>query len=435
VTGTLAGTPRNLIASAFVAFAAFGSFWGVWGASVPRVQHQAGVSAGQLGFALLFVGAGALPAMLLVGRALDRWGLTVAALVISALGSVGAGLALTAVNLPSLCVGLALVGASSGAADVAMNAVAGRAEKIAGRPVITRAHGVFSSFVVLASLATGLASAASLSLAVPFIAVAVLSLVAGASMVKTLPAGVAAAGRDRSEAADSSPSRRSGIGPFLFIGVLGALAFASENAHQSWSAVFAHDELQSGAGLSAVAPAVFAGTVAVTRFSIGGLKPAYAQTVLLAGALAAAVGAAIIAAAPTLFIAALGLAVAAAGTAVMFPTLLGIVSRNVDESRRGRATSVVTTVSYLGFLLGPVYVGLCADAVGLRAAMVAVAALAVCLFVLAPALLRLSGFGGPGSRGDARNEAARRESVEVFGDSSPGSFDRGLLPSRCTDSR
>ena len=392
-----------MIASAFVAFAAFGSFWGVWGASVPQVQRQAGISDGQLGLALLFVGAGALPAMLLVGRALDRWGLRVAALLIGALGGVGAGLALTAVNLASLCVGLALVGATSGAADVAENAVAGRAEKIAGRPVITRAHGFFSSLVVLASLATGLASAASLPLAVPFIAVAVLSLVAGAFLLKTLPADAAAQGHDRVAAADSSPFGRREMVPFLLIGVLGALAFASENAHQSWSAVFAHDELHSGAGLSAVAPAVFAGTVAVTRFATGGLKAAHARTVLLAGALAAAAGAALIAAAPTLLVAGLGLAAAAAGTAVLFPTLVGVVSRNVDESRRGRATSVITTVSYLGFLVGPVYVGLWADAVGLRGAMVAVAALAVGLFVLTPALLRLSGLGDQGRRSDVRN--------------------------------
>jgi MFS family permease len=397
-----------MILSAFVAFAAFGSFWGVWGASVPRVQHQAGIGDGQLGLALLFVGAGALPAMLLAGRALDRWGLKVAAVVIAALGGVGAGLALTAVNLASLCVGLAFVGATSGAADVAMNAVAGRAEKIASRPVITRAHGIFSSLVVLASLASGLASAASLPLAVPFTAVAVLSLVAGASLLKTLPAGVTARQHDRIRAADPAPFGRREIVPFLLIGVLGALAFASENGHQSWSAVFAHDELHAGAGLSAVAPAVFAGTVAITRFSIGGLKAAHARTAVLAGALAAAVGAAVIAAAPTLFIAGLGLAAAAAGTAVLFPTLLGVVSRNVDESRRGRATSVVTTVSYLGFLVGPVYVGLWADAVGLRGAMLAVAALAVGLFVLTPALLRLSGLGRSGRRSDVSNgEAAR----------------------------
>jgi MFS family permease len=314
---TSAGSPRHMIVSAFVAFAAFGSFWGVWGASVPRVQHQAGIGDGQLGFALLFVGAGALPATLLTGRALDRWGLTVAAVLIGALGGVGAGLALTAVNLASLCVGLAFVGATSGAADVAMNAVAGRAEKIAARPVITRAHGSLSSLVVLASLATGLASAASLPLVVPFIAVAVLSLVAGASMLKTLPAGVTAQGHDRIPAVDPVPCGRWRIVPFLLIGMLGALAFASENAHQSWSAVFAHDELHAGVGLSAVAPAVFAGTVAITRFSIGGVKATRARTLLLA-----------------------------------------------------------------------------------------VAALAVGLFVLAPALLRLSGIGDPGRRSHGRNNEA-----------------------------
>ncbi|HEU5032264.1 MAG TPA: MFS transporter [Spirillospora sp.] len=384
--------PRRLIASAIVAFAAFGAFWGVWGASVPRVRQQAGLDDGRLGFALLFVGAGALPAMLLMGRALDRWGSRVAGAAIAALGCAGAAMVLTAVNLAALCAGLAVVGATSGAADVAMNAVAGRAERIAGRPVITRAHGVFSGFVVLASLATGWA--ASLPVAVPFAAVAVVSLMAGAALSRTLDD----AGRTREHVPEPAPTGRGRIVPFVLIGTLGALGFAGENAHQSWSAVFAHDELHAGGGLGAVAPAVFAGAVAVTRFAAGGLGAAHARAVLLGGATVAAAGAALIAVAPTLLVAGAGLAVAAAGTAVLFPTLLGIVSRNVEESRRGRATSVVTTVSYLGFLLGPVYVGLWADAVGLRGAMLAIAALAAALLVLTPALLRASGLTRPPAR-------------------------------------
>ena len=66
--------------------------------------------------------------------------------------------------------------------------------------------------------------------------------------------------------AKETSSGRPGITPLLLIGVLGALAFASENAQQSWSAVFAQNELHTGAGLTSVAPAVFAGTVALTRF-------------------------------------------------------------------------------------------------------------------------------------------------------------------------
>ncbi|MDG4825952.1 MFS transporter [Asanoa sp. WMMD1127] len=375
-----------MVRSAYAAFAVFGAFWGVWGASVPRVQRQAGVDAGELGVALLFVGAGALPAMLLVGRALDRWGLRVAPLTIGALGVAGAGLALTARSLPALCVGLALVGATSGAADVAENAVAGRAEKVADRPVITRAHGMFSLHVVLGSLATGLVSAAGWPLAVPFVVVAVLSVAVGVAMVRDLPAGAA----PRAPAAARSAGGWR-VAPFVLVGVLGSLAFASENAHQSWSAVFATDELGAGGGLSAVPPAVFAGTVAITRFAAGGLGVDHARAILLTGATVAAAGALVIAVAPTLLVAGVGLALAAVGTAVLFPTLVGVASRDVDEAHRGRAISVVTAVSYLGFVVGPVYVGLWADATGLRGAMVAVAALAVALFVLAPPLLRTSG--------------------------------------------
>jgi MFS family permease len=370
--------------AAFAAFAAFGAFWGVWGASVPRVQHQAGVSDGQLGFALLFVGAGALPTMLLTGRAFDRWGPKVAAGAIGLVGVVGAVLVLTAVDLPSLAAGLGITGASTGAADVTMNAVAGRAEKLSGRPVITRVHGTFSAAVVLASLGTGLTSAADLPLAVPFFAITVLCLVAGGVMLRAdqAPAETTAAGR--------RPAAR--LAPLLLIGALGTLAFASENAHQSWSAVFAQDELHAGAGLTTVAPAVFAGTVAITRFASGALKTSYARPLLLTGALVAGGGALVIADAPNLPVAICGLVLAGAGTAVLFPTLIGIVSRNVEEAYRGRATSIVSTVSYLGFLFGPVYVGAWAGATGLRGAMVAVAVLAAGLFVLTPLLLRLSGF-------------------------------------------
>jgi MFS family permease len=389
-------SPRNLVVSATLAFAAFGAFWGVWGASVPRVEDQAGVSDGQLGLALLFVGAGALPAMLLAGPVLDRWGLRVAALVLGALGVLGAALAVSAVNLVALCIALALVGASSGAADVAMNAVAGRAEQLAGRPVITRAHGVFSTFVVIATLATGLSSAGSRPLAFPFFVVAALAVAAGTAMARNLPPRAAGTAADASSRVQSGrPADRPRVVPLVLVGILGALAFASENAHQSWSAVFAHEELRSGAGLASVAPAVFAGTVAVTRFAIGGLAPEHARRVLLVGAAGAGAGAAVLAAAPNLLVAGTGLAIAAAGTGMLFPTLVGLVSRNVPESHRGRATSVVTTVSYLGFLLGPVYVGAWAAAFGLRAAMLAVAALAGLLFALVPGLLRLSGFFQP----------------------------------------
>jgi hypothetical protein len=53
--------------------------------------------------------------------------------------------------------------------------------------------------------------------------------------------------------------------------------------------------------------------------------------------------------------------------------------------------SIVTTIAYLGFLVGPAAVGLLADATALRTSLAAVAGVAVVLAVLAPASTPRSG--------------------------------------------
>ncbi|XAS68607.1 MFS transporter [Micrococcaceae bacterium Sec5.7] len=382
--------------ASYASFAAFGVFWGTWGASIPRIRSQAGISDGQLGAALLFIGAGALPAMLLTGRIIDRFGVRItAAVTLILLGASGLIVALAATGFASLCFGLLLVGAASGAADVAINSAAGSAEKLASTPVITRSHGMFSAFVVVSSLVVGLLTALGTGTTFSFVLVVAASMIVSGYLLHASSAEVPSdRQRIRAETGDlrhrrADPASGVPVLAILLVGILGAMAFASENAHQSWAAVFFEDELGTGAALGSTAPAVFAAVVAITRFSTGGLQPAYATRTLVLGAAAASVGAAMLSAAPNVIVALIGLAVAAAGTAVLYPTLLGIVSRSTEEATRGRTTSLLTTISYLGFLLGPVYVGLWSEAAGLRAAMAAIAALCAVLLALTPVLLRI----------------------------------------------
>jgi MFS family permease len=180
------------------------------------------------------------------------------------------------------------------------------------------------------------------------------------------------------------------LAPLIAIGGLGALAFAVENAHQSWSALYLRDVVGTGAATAAAGPAVFAGVVAVTRFRTGEVSGRHPRLVLVGGALVAGSGTALVAAAGALTVALAGLALAAAGTAVLFPTLLVLLTERVPDRVRGSATSMVTTVAYLGFLAGPAYVGAWADGFGLPTAMLAVAALAALLATLAATGLRTS---------------------------------------------
>jgi predicted MFS family arabinose efflux permease len=382
---------RRLAAAGYAGFAAFGTVWGVWGASLPRVQERAAVSDGQLGLALLLIGAGALPAILTVGRVIDRHGLKIGAGLVSILGVVAAAVGWLGTDDIWLCCGLLVLGAASGSADVGINTIAGRAERACGRRIIARAHAVFSAAVVLSSLSTGLMFAAGASLVVPFAAVAALCTIAGGLSVaalgneyrghQPLPGDSAPASRPVSE-------WRADLGRLVILGSLGALAFACENAQQSWSAVYAHSELGASVGLSAAAPAVFAAAVAVSRLTLGHLPDRGSGPVIVGGSLAAAGGALIIGLAPDLPADAAGLAVAAAGTGVLFPCLLAVVTRTTPAAKTGCATSLVTGVSYLGFLLGPVYVGTWAGVAGLRGAMLAVAALGLIIAMAAPPALR-----------------------------------------------
>jgi MFS family permease len=178
------------------------------------------------------------------------------------------------------------------------------------------------------------------------------------------------------------------LAPLLVLGGLGALAYAVENAHQSWSALYLRDELGARPALAAAGPAVFAAVIAVTRFASATVAARRPAAVIVAGSALASIGTAIVAAAGGVAAGLAGLALAAAGIAALFPTLMSVLTERAPDKRRGVATSVVTTVAYLGFIAGPVYVGIWAGAVGLPGAMLAVAALAAGLALLAAPALR-----------------------------------------------
>jgi predicted MFS family arabinose efflux permease len=375
--------------NAYAGFAIFGAFWGAWGASLPAIRDQAAVTDGQLGTALLFIGAGALAAMLLAGRAVDRWHERATAGLLTLLGLAGVVVVLAAHDFLGLALSLVLLGATSGAADVAINTAAGAAQRTDGGPVIARAHATFSAAVVVAALATGGMDAAGLPVMTAFVAVAA-AAVAAAGMILAGPRRDAAApGNDEPSLAPGALRIR--LGPLFAIGGLGALAFAVENAHQSWSALYLRDVVGAAAAIAAAGPAVFAGVVGVTRFATGEVSSRRPRAALVSGAVVAGAGTALVAAADTLAVALAGLALAAAGTAVLFPTLMVVLNAQVGDRVRGTATSTVTTIAYLGFIAGPAYVGAWGDAVGLPGAMLAVAALALVLATLAAVSVRITG--------------------------------------------
>jgi hypothetical protein len=313
--------------------------------------------------------------MRVAGSAIDRWG---APGLPAALGAFAAAAALPglATSTAALSAALLVLGAASGAVDVAINAEGVRSEAATGRAVMSLAHGTFSAFVVAGSLATGALRAAG----------------AGAELVLVLVGGVVAAvavGLLRAPAAGGgAPRPRASLArlprALVVLGALCALAFFVENAWQSWGAVHLESDLDASPALGALAPALFAGSAATARFGGHGLAGRVGDLALLrAGAAVGAAGTLLGALAPAAALALFGVALAGAGISICAPILFSIAGRGSDEAVRGAAVSVVTTIAYLGFLVGPAAVGLLADATTLRASLAAVAAVALALVALA----------------------------------------------------
>jgi MFS family permease len=358
------------------AFAALGVYWGAFGVLVPVLKDATGASEPQLGLALLAGAAGTFPAMVVAGRLADRYGERAIAgsLLAFAVAALGPAFADTPLALGAA---LLLCGAATGALDVTMNAAVAELEGT-GRRLMNLAHAIFSLGFLVTSVAVGIARSVGVGRVAILGTVAI--VLAGTALLNRAPArrAVAASGR-------RARLRR----PLLVLGVLCALGLMVEGGVEAWSALHLEQTLGTGPATAGVALALFSGAMVSGRLSAQGLGEHVPDRLLLAGGAAlAACGLTLTALAPVTPLALAGLVVTGLGASVTVPAILSITGRAAAPAARGAAISSVTTVAYLGFLVGPPLVGLMAGATslrgGLRLLAAAAAALSTSALVLAP---------------------------------------------------
>jgi MFS family permease len=368
-------------------FAALGIYWGAWAALIPDLKAQANATDGELGIAMLVSGAGAIAAMLVVGRLWRRVGWFLVPITGVAFGVAAFGPALATSPL-TLVVALALVGATSGALDVAMNAAVSDVEANENARLMYGAHALFSLAVLVASFATGFAREAGTRpaavLGVVMVAIVAVALV---SVVSARDAGrrgrAAAAGRSLAAHAAALPSA------ILALAVLCAMGYLIEDAAQNWSALHMERNLGATPALGGAAPGVFAGTMFLGRSLGQRLGRRFTDRQMLSGGAAlAAAGLIALAAAPAPEVALGGLALAGAGIAVVAPALYGRAGRSVADAQRGAAIARLTVFGYTGFVVGPALIGFLAEAFDLRVGLATLAGLAIALSIAGALVLR-----------------------------------------------
>jgi MFS family permease len=370
-------------------FALNGLMMGASVARVPALRDQVGASASQLGLALVAVGVGSLLAMPWTGRLVRRWGsarVVRAAALLTAAGWIVAGLS---GSVLALGVVLLVTGAGIGVWDVAMNVQGHRVEQRDGRSWMPRLHAAFSAGAVLGA---GLAALAVTLGAGPALQFAVVSAGWAAGVLwcvrpflpdaedVTKPAP-ATAGRN----AEPAGPRRSlwSVPAVLVLGVVMIGTAFGEGAANDWLALMLVDTREASQSLAALAYAGFNAAMFAGRLAGGPAIERWgrARVLRVCGAIAA-VGVLVLCLVPFLPVALVGAALWGLGLSVVFPAAISAAGEIVP-GRGADAIAVVSTIGYGGFLLGPPFLGLLADAVALDRALLLVAVLAALISVLA----------------------------------------------------
>lgn len=360
------------------AFAVHAGVSGSLGPRLPAIKAQAGLSVSDLGVALvgfavgLFVGTrlAAIPLRRLGSRATLR-----VSTPLFAISLVGAG---AAHSLAELSIALAALGLGAGFLDVVMNANAVEVERRAGRPIMSRIHGIWSASLLVASGAAALAAAVDAS---PVEHFAIVGLALAASSIPVL------GGLLDERSTDASVHAHMGAGGPLHwqrvlpLGLIGFCSFLAEGAMHDWSAVYLRETLGTGPALAALGVVGFASGMTISRFVADRLSQRYGPVPLVRlGGLAAAIGLAFGLLVPVPVASIAGFTVLGAALAPVVPTVFSAAG---NLSAGPRPLGWVVTISYVGGIIGPALIGFVARLSGLRAALGIAVVLAAMITLLA----------------------------------------------------
>lgn len=363
-------------------FAAMGVLWGTFAADLPDLKAMLGISETGLGLLLFMTPIAAMAAMLAapaIGRILGRYALPVSALAM-ALAFALPGQA--AAHWGLFAFAMLACGAGTGATDVLMNARISALEAKGGAPLMNLCYAGYSFGYAAGALGVGALRSQGLP---PSVVMPVMALLAGALILMAFePDGrIDGLSRPKGETA-------SGLGwvPVIGGGIV-LIAFLTENAAESWSALHIEQTLGGSPALGAAGPAVLALTMGVARLGGQGLATRIdAVPLMIGGALVSALGALTVALAGSPAAAYAGFIVMGIGSSVIAPTAFTLVGQLSDPAKRARAIARATLLGYFGYFIGPPVVGFVAGGFGLPAAFAFAAVMLLTILALAPVMGR-----------------------------------------------
>ncbi|GAA2719932.1 MFS transporter [Cellulomonas aerilata] len=367
-----------------------GLMFSSWLARLPSVRDALGMSPSELGAVLLAGAVGALLAVTVAGAVVTRWGGRVS-LVLSSVGFAVAfvllGLGPAVGSVPILAVGVFLNGVSFAIGNVPLNVESAGVERRLGRTVLPHFHAAFSVGAVLGSLLGAAMAQLEVGLLAQFVGTGVVGLVWRLASVPHVVLDTAPVVRSAPHGGTSDDvvavgprggGLRTALGAWrerrtVLIGFVIMSAALSEGSANDWLALAVVDGFGRTEAVGAIVFGVFVSAMTLVRILGTRLIDRFGRVLVLrVSGLVSMAGLLVFGFAPSLAIAVAGVVAWGLGAALAVP--IGLAAASDDPLRAAGRVSVVSAFSSIAHLAAPPLLGLAAEHVGARHALLLITA-------------------------------------------------------------
>lgn len=346
-------------AAAGIFYALQGVCFGSWGSRIATIQDRLDLSHQLLGLILLTLPVGSLAVTPVSGSWVARFGsqrVLVWATVAYVTTLLGISFAATKWQLVLILIAF---GASGTVMNIAVNSQGVAVENHIQKSVMASFHGMWSLAGFLSALFEVLCVNLGLSCTTHYLLVMALVLLTVAAARPHLLTDV--------PAVRGGPKlRRKPDRQLAELGAVALCAMICEGTMFDWSGIYFQEIVQAPAAWSGLGYAAFMGTMASGRFLADRFVGTYGWVAIVrfSGGLIAC-GLLLSAAVPYLPMATLGFMMVGAGTSSIVPLVYGQAGKSKTLTP-SMALSAVSTIGFLGFLLGPPVIGIFAHYTNLR---------------------------------------------------------------------
>jgi MFS family permease len=356
-------------------FFANGFGMGAWSVAIAGVKSALHASDGQMGFALLAFGLGAILAMPLAGFAASRIGVGNMCAFCGAAFAICLAGPVFAPGILSLALLLLFLGMSNGSLDVVMNARASTVESAWRSPLMSSFHAAWSFGGLLGAGCAGLIAGGrwgtGATLSIPAAIVALLMIPACINGFQSNDP------RSEASVAFAIPGKSVvALGAIAFLGLL------TEGGVSEWTSIYLREVLVGSRGSYAIGYGAFALSMAICRLWGDRLVRLFGpRAIVTGGAFMAVLGFSIVLIRPTLATACVAFVMVGLGLGNIVPVIFSAAGKQSVGASQGVA--MTATAGYAGFLIGPPIIGTIAQLTSLRIALVALPAAAMLIVLIA----------------------------------------------------